>query len=67
MTTRREFIQTTAATGLVASLPGLGSTIANATTPPASTSPLPRPRPMAANKEIRCAVIGLRGRGNNHV
>jgi len=67
MTTRREFIQTTAATGLVASLPGFGATIATGASQSTSTSPLARPRPMTANEEIRCAVIGLRGRGNNHV
>ena len=67
MTTRREFIRTTAATGLVASLPGFATSSATAANQSTSTTPLPRPRPMAANEEVRCAVIGVRSRGNNHV
>ncbi|MDG2291143.1 MAG: Gfo/Idh/MocA family oxidoreductase, partial [Phycisphaerales bacterium] len=68
MTTRRDFIRTTAATGLIAAMPGCTSS----TTPaPAMRTPAPLARGTMRSRrpdeELRVAVIGLRGRGWNHV
>ena len=68
MTTRRDFIRTTAATGLIAAMPGCTSS--TAPTPPMRTpAPLARGtmRSRRPDEELRVAVIGLRGRGWNHV
>lgn len=68
MTTRRDFIRTTAATGLIAALPGCVSSTPSAPrlrTPAALVQGTMRTR--RPDEELRVAVIGVRGRGWNHV
>ena len=68
MTTRRDFIRTTAATGLITVLPGCGVTTPAPTgmrTP--ATFAQGRLRSRRPDEQLRVAVIGVRGRGWNHV
>ena len=57
-TSRRHFLRTTSAAGLVAAMPPIPIV------PPRERPPLLRRSP---NEELRVAVIGIRGRGWNHV
>jgi predicted dehydrogenase len=68
MTTRRDFIRTTAATGLIAALPGcVSSTSPNAPLRTPATLARGTMRTRRPDEELRVAVIGVRGRGWNHV